>query len=561
MSFLNLLQTNVDGSNTKEIVKQCKKFSKSELEELMGGIAPPLILAIYFSCKEAVKELLKRGSNVNQLSNDGSSALLWAFVKKDRDIIDMLIKKKPDFTIKNNTGKTPLYTLCSNLNSVKYLKYAIKQIGESGFRRECRDSCDTTETLLSSCIECITNYRDEKEVLDLIAAQQEIFDKMDILIEYGSDIKHKIVLSGKEYSLLDFIDNNQLFRHFPTIAENLVIYFLDRGLNGRNCGKDTAILYTAAQYGNFNAVKLLTENDYDVNVQISNKCTPLIVALENDKFEISRYLIKHGSNVNHSMNDGTSAIFYAMNNGNNDFVREILHLIDTKKTFPEPIELRRVRLPAHYNILHMACETENYDIISDLIASGMDMNEKGRCAVTPAQLLEDKDLNPVILDFLTRPYSDYKDYAKNKRNNKIFDDEDCPICLTPMYEDITVLKCKHVFNTSCILQYLSKGNNFKCPVCRAPIELSYKVKLPEKLVRKKSLSPLSRREIKRARSVPVQSRRPVSIPTSLPSPSISDEKEDLFKKSRSRKRRGSLNNINKMRKRYSAKKRSASRSN
>ena len=108
---------------------------------------------------------------------------------------------------------------------------------------------------------------------------------------------------------------------------------------------------------------------------------------------------------------------------------------------------------------------------------------------------------------------------------------------------------------------ITKGINLKCPVCRDPIELSYKVKLPEKLVRKKSLSPLSRREMKRARSVPVQSRRPVSIPTSLPSPSISDEKEDLFRKSRSRKRRGSLNNINKMRKRYSAKRRSVNRRN
>ena len=37
-------------------------------------------------------------------------------------------------------------------------------------------------------------------------------------------------------------------------------------------------------------------------------------------------------------------------------------LVDIKKTFPEPIEIRRVRLPANYNILHMACETENFDI-------------------------------------------------------------------------------------------------------------------------------------------------------------------------------------------------------
>ena len=97
-------------------------------------------------------------------------------------------------------------------------------------------------------------------------------------------------------------------------------------------------------------------------------------------------------------------------------------------------------------------------------------------------------------------------------------------------------------------------------MCRKPIELLYKVKLPEKLVRKKSLSPLSRREIKRARSVPIQDRRSVSIPTSLPDVSISDEKEDLFKK-QTKKRRRSLSNLSKMRRRYSVKRRSVNRNN
>ena len=31
-----------------------------------------------------------------------------------------------------------------------------------------------------------------KKDIDLLAAQQEIFDKVDILIGYGCDIKHKI---------------------------------------------------------------------------------------------------------------------------------------------------------------------------------------------------------------------------------------------------------------------------------------------------------------------------------------------------------------------------------
>lgn len=51
------------------------------------------------------------------------------------------------------------------------------------------------------------------------------------------------------------------------------------------------------------------------------------------------------------------------------------------------------------------------------------------------------------------------------------DDQECPIC----YEMVTrkesqVLKCKHIFHTSCIQRWLGDMNKNSCPTCRAVIK-------------------------------------------------------------------------------------------
>ena len=48
----------------------------------------------------------------------------------------MYQKKKIDFTIEDKKGKTPLFPLCSYLNSVKCLEDAIKSIGKK-FKKYC----------------------------------------------------------------------------------------------------------------------------------------------------------------------------------------------------------------------------------------------------------------------------------------------------------------------------------------------------------------------------------------------------------------------------------------
>ena len=543
MTLIELLKTNYDNKNIKNIIIECDKLKSKELDTPLGGIAPPLIISVYFSCPEAVKLLLKKGSNINQLGVEGSTPIYWAFVAKNIEIIELLMdqKKKIDFTIEDKKGKTPLFPLCSYLNSVKCLEDAIKSIGGKKFKKYCNKESRTGDTLLSSCIECITNYKDKKRNIDLVEAQREIFTKMDILIEHGADINKKLTISGKNFSLLDFVNNNKLIKEFPDIAENLVIYLLDKGLNGRNCGDDTSLLYTFSQYGNFGAVKLLVDNGYDINKKVLQNCTPLISALSSDHFEIARYLIERGADINAIMDNGTTPIYYSIKSNNNDFTKELLPLVDIRSVYKEPINSGNINLPANYNILHLCCEMKNYDLITVLIDMGMDISEKGRCSISPLKILERKRIPPQILDFITRPHANYKDYAKNKRDHKLHEEEDCAICMEQIINEITVLGCKHVFHSSCILELLSRGENNKCPFCRAPLELSYKVKLPEKIGSRELSSP-SKSEIKRTKSLPPP-RRSMSIPSFLPETSISEEKEDLFsiQRTQSKKRTRSLN--------------------
>ncbi|RKU49466.1 hypothetical protein DL546_007776 [Coniochaeta pulveracea] len=51
-------------------------------------------------------------------------------------------------------------------------------------------------------------------------------------------------------------------------------------------------------------------------------------------------------------------------------------------------------------------------------------------------------------------------------------DEDCPICLSPMSEEVLQLKCSHQFHFECVLSHMREANAGKnlCGICRASID-------------------------------------------------------------------------------------------
>ena len=64
--------------------------------------------------------------------------------------------------------------------------------------------------------------------------------KNGYFIEYGADIRKMIDLNGQEYSLLDLPITNL---YSLDIAENLAVYLIEKGLNGKNCGKNTDFIF------------------------------------------------------------------------------------------------------------------------------------------------------------------------------------------------------------------------------------------------------------------------------------------------------------------------------
>ena len=52
-------------------------------------------------------------------------------------------------------------------------------------------------------------------------------------------------------------------------------------------------------------------------------------------------------------------------------------------------------------------------------------------------------------------------------NDPKIDEKKCSICMTKFADDddISILKCNHIFHEDCIKEWL-KDYNYKCPVCR-----------------------------------------------------------------------------------------------
>lgn len=72
-------------------------------------------------------------------------------------------------------------------------------------------------------------------------------------------------------------------------------------------------LYLACKYGHINTVKILIENDADINIKDGNDTSPLFIAYANGQIDIADLLIKNGAidNVNTEDNTGKTPIFYA----------------------------------------------------------------------------------------------------------------------------------------------------------------------------------------------------------------------------------------------------------
>ena len=96
-------------------------------------------------------------------------------------------------------------------------------------------------------------------------------------------------------------------------------------VDGRTSGNSTP-LRAAAFDGHLDIVRYLVENRADVNARNNFNSTPLMVTCYKGHPNVATYLVKHGANINLQDNEGSSCLHYASKGGHFHLACELLAL-------------------------------------------------------------------------------------------------------------------------------------------------------------------------------------------------------------------------------------------
>ena len=119
-------------------------------------------------------------------------------------------------------------------------------------------------------------------------------------------------------NIIPIIINTELMEFIEAIQNgNLEIEDINTEIDGNND------LITASGTGNFDMVKYLVKNGADVNARDISGDTALSIASEKENWEIAKYLIEHGADINTECY-GKTALIRASETGNFDMVKYLV---------------------------------------------------------------------------------------------------------------------------------------------------------------------------------------------------------------------------------------------
>ena len=150
--------------------------------------------------------------------------------------------------------------------------------------------------------------------------------------------------------------------------------------------RDSAALFEAIEEGHFDVVKVLVEHGVNTNARKPyDRCTPLMMAAERDSEDISRLLIEDGADVDGEGYFGQSAIFLTRR------LPIIKILVDGGANVNAQDDKGRTPLIIH------AVEG-NEDIVSYLVAHGADVHRKDTVGRTALHLTDHSTIVEILVD-------------------------------------------------------------------------------------------------------------------------------------------------------------------
>ena len=234
--------------------------------------------------------LVERGVDVDAITVEGITPLMYASQNGYIEIMEYLISKGADVNATPYNNVTPL------IGAVRTGHYkAVKILLEAGAKVDAKDELDLTSLMHASAY----NY---PEIADL-------------LIEHGADLEAGDWFGTKPLMMAVYYDCYETTR-----------VLIERGadLNARDTFGFTALM-VAAQHGDYDMAWLLMDNGADPRLQNKGGLHAIALATLSGDEDIIELLLEHGASINQKINYSTNALNLAKEAGSEEmeaFLRE-----------------------------------------------------------------------------------------------------------------------------------------------------------------------------------------------------------------------------------------------
>jgi ankyrin repeat protein len=254
----------------------------------------PVTSAVKTGDLAGLRKLIAAKSDVNVPSADGSTPLLWAAYNNDVEMTKALIAAGAKLETANQYGVTPLLQ-ASRTGDAAVMEVLLKAgadpkhahtEGETPLMAASRSGhLDAVRLLLARGVDVNSVDKFQSESALMWASAEGHTDVVDALLNAGADPN----LKGRVNSLTDRKNADH-----PT-------------------GGFTALMW-AARNGFEDTVTRLVKGGADMSLTNGDGATALVIAIDNDRFDMAKTLVDLGANVN----DGSLYMAVEMRDGTTD---------------------------------------------------------------------------------------------------------------------------------------------------------------------------------------------------------------------------------------------------
>jgi len=270
---------------------------------------------LYYSINEGdvttTKYLISNGIDVNFKDKFGNSALHMSIYKKNREMISTLLQNKNIIlNTVNRRGESPLITIIKiNDYSCKDNEDIIKELIKRGSNVNFIDKTGNSPLVYAIQKRCLpivkllikkganVNFliKRKNQSLLMYALELEDIDIVKHLVKSGADINF---VNGKGVSIL---------RKASEIGNKDIFEFLIK-YNSNNCITgdvyENEIVYTVISKNRLDLLKILVNNNLDINIPDEDGDTAITYAVKNRTIDILKYLISCGADIHNINNNG-----------------------------------------------------------------------------------------------------------------------------------------------------------------------------------------------------------------------------------------------------------------